>query len=230
MAYYCALIPGLIVSFVFCLKRRKGCTVENMIFKAASSLCYLITCAVATASNPDAHIYGALIVIGGAMGLVGDIALDLKGIYQQDESQYLKAGFAFFIVGHILYTAAVINSVMMKWWVVLLSVAAGLILGALGILGQDLLKVNYGKYKKIVFAYGAFLGLTAAVSLAACIITNFRKEYVLMMIGANMFMLSDAVLCGIFFGENKNKSSDIFINHIFYYAAQYLIAASVMFM
>lgn len=52
-------------------------------------------------SNSQAHTYGSLVIMGGALGLVGDILLDLKGIYKSEEKVYLKGGFIFFLIGHI---------------------------------------------------------------------------------------------------------------------------------
>ena len=79
MAYYIVLSIGLVVSLMFCIKRRKGFSVSNLMFKSVSSLCYLLTAAFALVMNSSANIYGSLIIFGGALGLVGDISLDLKG-------------------------------------------------------------------------------------------------------------------------------------------------------
>ena len=96
MAYYVVLPFGLIMSLVFCILRRKGFSLQNLILKSISSLCYLLTAVFALVSNPDAYVYGSLIIFGGALGLVGDILLDLKGLYKKDESTYLMGGFIFF--------------------------------------------------------------------------------------------------------------------------------------
>ena len=82
MMYYIVLPFGVILSLVFCWKRRLGYSVNNLIFKSVSSLCYLLTAVFALISNPQAHTYGSLVIMGGALGLVGDILLDLKGIYK----------------------------------------------------------------------------------------------------------------------------------------------------
>lgn len=47
MAYYIVLSIGLVVSLMFCIKRRKGFSVSNLMFKSVSSLCYLLTAAYA---------------------------------------------------------------------------------------------------------------------------------------------------------------------------------------
>ena len=43
-----------------------------------------------------------------------------------------------------------------------------------------------------------------------------------------LFIASDAVLSGIYFGKDKCVKSQILLNHILYYGAQYLIASSLV--
>lgn len=230
MWYYIVLAVGVAVSLVFCYERRLGFSVKNLLFKSVSSLCYLLTAVFALINNPDANSYGSLIIMGGALGLVGDICLDLKGVYKQDESTYLKAGFIFFLVGHIFYISAVLNTVKMKWYLILISAVISIIIGIGTVASANIMKVHYGAYRKIVAIYCSFLAMTTVVSLIAAITTGFQKGYVLLAIGAVSFLLSDAVLSNTFFGRGKDKGYHFFINHFLYYAGQYLIAASVMFM
>lgn len=230
MAYYIVLSLGLVVSLIFCIKRRKGYSVGNLMFKSVSSLCYLLTAVFALVSNSNAYVYGSLIIFGGALGLVGDIALDLKGIYKRDESTYLKGGFIFFLIGHIFYSAAIIYSIQMKWWIVLISVAISVVISIGNLATAKLTKVHFGAYRSIVLVYVAFLSLTMVLAIAAAIISDFRKNYVLLAIGAICFTLSDVILSSTFFGRGKDGSFYMFTNHFLYYAGQYLIAASVMFM
>lgn len=230
MAYYIVLSIGLVVSFIFCIQRRKGFSVSNLIFKSVSSLFFLLTGVFALLSNPDAYIYGSLIIFGGALGLVGDIALDLKGVYKQHESIYLKAGFIFFLIGHIFYSAAIIDSISMKWWIVLICVAISILFSAINIASANIMKVHYGAYRTIVFCYVIFLALTMVLAIATVILSKFEKKYVVLAAGAICFTLSDAVLSSTFFGRGKDGKFYLFINHFLYYAGQYLIAASVMFM
>lgn len=230
MAYYIVLPIGLIVSFIFCIQRRKGFSLTNLLFKSVSSLCFLLTAVFALLSNSSAYVYGSLIIFGGALGLVGDISLDLKGIYKKDESTYLRAGFIFFLVGHLFYSAAIINSVSMKWWIVAICLIISIIISILNIATAKISKVHFGAYRKIVFLYVIFLSLTMTLAIATVIISGFAKKYVLLAIGAVSFALSDVVLSSTFFGRGKDTGFYYFINHLLYYAGQYLIAASVMFM
>lgn len=229
MMYYIVLSVGVVVSLVFCYQRRLGFSIKNLLFKSVSSLCYLLTAVFALIDNVNARTYGSLIIMGGALGLVGDILLDLKGIYKNDERVYLKGGFIFFLVGHIFYIAAIVYSIKLKWWIVLLGAAVSAVIGVLTVLSANLMKVHYGAYRKIVAVYVAFLAMTTIMSATAMIVSSFEKGYVLMAVGSLLFLLSDAVLSNTFFGRGKDKKHHLFINHFLYYAGQYLIAASIMF-
>lgn len=230
MAYYIVLPMGLIVSMIFCILRRTGFSLRNLILKSVSSLCFLLTAVFALVSNEDARIYGSLIIFGGALGLVGDILLDLKGLYKQDESVYLRGGFIFFLVGHIFYSAAIIFQTQMKWYLILAGIICAFVVAILNNFSAKFMKVHFGAYRKIVFIYVVFLSITMLLSIIAAITSGFEKKYVLLAIGAICFTLSDAVLSSTFFGRGKDGSFYLFINHFLYYAGQYLIAASVLFM
>ena len=217
--YYVVLSVGVVISLIFCFNRSKGYSVNNLIFKSVSSLCYLLTAVFALITNYKAYTYGSLVIMGGALGLVGDILLDLKGIYKNEEKIYLKGGFIFFLIGHIFYFCAVIYSIKMKWYLVLIA----------AVVSVNLMKVHYGAYRRIVAVYVAFLAMTSVISIIAVFVTHFQKAYVIMAIGSVLFLLSDAVLSNTFFGRGKDKPIHLFVNHFLYYAGQYLIAASVMF-
>lgn len=229
MFYYIVLAVGVVVSFIFCYQRRLGFSLKNLLFKSISSLCFLLTAVFALIGNSSAYIYGSLIIMGGALGLVGDILLDLKGVYKQDEKTYLKGGFIFFLVGHIFYIGALIYSVKPKWWLVLIAAAVSILIGIGTVLSANLMKVHYGAYRRIVAIYVAFLAMTMLTSILCVFLTHFQKGYILMAIGAVLFLLSDVVLSNTFFGRGKDKKHHLFINHFLYYAGQYLIAASVLF-
>jgi uncharacterized membrane protein YhhN len=171
-----------------------------------------------------------LIIFGGALGLCGDIALDLKGLYKKDQSTYLKAGFIYFLVGHIFYSSAIVYTVKMKWWQVLISFGAAIIVSVFNMISAKITKVHFGAYRRIVFIYVVFLGLTMVLGIGAAILSGFQKKYILMAIGAILFALSDIILSSTYFGKDKDGKFYLFINHFLYYAGQYLIASSILFM
>lgn len=230
MVYYCTLGAGLVVSTVFLFSRSKGASVKNLFLKMISSLFFILTAVCAVILNPKSLIYGALLIMGGVLGLCGDIALDLKYVYKKDAHAYLISGFLFFLVGHIFYSSAVVWHSGLKWWVVLLCAAISLVIGVGNIIvGEKFLKLEFGRYKFIVFLYTAFLVMTTAVSLVSAIITH-EKSMILMTVGGILFLLSDAVLSNTYFGKDWDKPVYIFVNHLLYYAGQFFIASSILFL
>lgn len=230
MAYYIALPIGIIVSLAFCIKRADGFSMGNTIFKVVSSLCYIITAVFAMFSNPDMHLYAGLIIFGGVLGMLGDIFLDLKGVYPQDKKTYMYGGFISFLIGHIFYFSAIIyaSKMAVKWIVICVLISIAFSIGNLFI--SKILKQDFGEYKAIVTAYVIFLAMTMIVSIVAMFQSHFSKEYIVLAVGSVMFTLSDVILSGTYFGQNQDTKFHYFINHFTYYAAQYLIASSILFM
>lgn len=229
MLFYIVLAASAVVSLVFCYERRLGFSQKNVIFKAASSLCFILTGVLALIYNPGSHIYGSLVVMGAALGLFGDILLDLKGIYKKDEKYYLYGGFIAFLIGHIFYTTAIIKTAELKWYYVLaaagVSIAVSLANTAMG----RVMRLSFGRYRNIVTLYTAFLTMTLVCSVIASFTTSGQPGFIIMAVGALMFLLSDAVLANTFFGKGFDKPVHYFINHFLYYSGQLLIAASIMF-
>lgn len=229
MTYYIAVGIGVAVSLAFVFVRAGGNSVRNLIFKSVSSLFFMLSAVFAVIENyANAAQYGSLIIMGGALGLVGDILLDLKGVYKQDANNYLKGGFVFFSIGHLFYTAALIYFIKLEWWKVLICVAIAVAIGAGQIATANLMHVHFGKYRRIVFFYVCFLMMTNATAIFAAFATG-QKSMVLMAVGATLFTISDAILSNTYFGRGFEGSIWLFLNHFTYYAGQYLIASSVFF-
>lgn len=199
--------------------------------KATASFFFLLTALCAAAANPGHGVYAVLIVFGLALGLSGDIWLDLKWIYKADADKFLNAGFIAFMIGHLFYIGAVFASCG-KWTAlsVLLPVTASVIV-SLGniIISEKLMKLKFGKFRAIVGAYTFLLFMTFAVSFSAMILNSFAKQWILMSAGGLLFAFSDAVLSTMYFKEGGNTKANIIINHVSYYAAQFIIASSVLF-
>ena len=152
MTYYIAMGIGVAVSLAFVFVRSGGNSVRNLIFKSVSSLFFMLSAVFAVIENyTNAAQYGSLIIMGGALGLVGDILLDLKGVYKKDANNYLKGGFIFFLIGHVFYTAALIHFTKLDWWKVLISAGIAVAVGVAQIATANIMRVHFGKYRRIVF-------------------------------------------------------------------------------
>lgn len=229
MLFYITLIAASIVALVFSIVRAKGASVNNLYFKMISSLCFMLVAAVGTILNPDALVFGVLLIMGGALGFSGDVALDLKYVYIKDEHPHLIAGFLFFLVGHIFYNAAIIDFASMEWWRVLICCAISIVLSFITVQSGKLMQIEYGKYKLIALLYGLSLVMTTCTSVMAFIMTR-SKAMIILAVGAVMFLISDLILSTIYFKKDSVKPVPVCLNHIFYYGGQIVIAASVFYL
>lgn len=226
--FFVILTLGSITALIFCIRRAKGFSISNIMLKIASSLSFILTGVVALLCNPEQYAYGALIIFGGALGMCGDITLDLKGLHPASKDSYMLSGFIFFLIGHVFYEAALLYHTKMKLSVVLICLAACIVFSFLNLASAKITKYVFGKYTFIVWLYSIFLAFTTALSIAAMITTNFEKTYIIMTIGSLLFMLSDLILSGTYFGEGQDKPIHYFTNHFTYYAAQFLIMSSII--
>lgn len=227
--YSTVLVAGIAATLIFLLVRVKKGGLPGVIAKAIASVLFISTACAALAVNPAESAYGLLIVIGLTCGLLGDIWLDLKWVYVSDRDTYLYAGFYSFFTGHLFFLAAIYMSYDWTAVTLLVSVAAALIGAAGSIVMEKPMKMSYGKFKTTCFLYGFILMLVASSSVVAAFVTG-RTVWIVMSAGSVLFFLSDLVLSGTYFGEGKNTPVFIVMNHALYYAAQFTIASSVLFL
>ena len=173
-----------------------------------------------------------LIVIGLLLGMIGDIVLDLKVIYEGNDKYFLNAGMLSFFVGHICYISA------FSVWVnpiqrftsalsipVALLISAGIaILLTVGTLlsGKKMMGLSFGKFIYQTIAYTFILNMSMAYLL---VLSLFVANLWLAFVGLVLFLLSDIVLSLQYFGGKLSNKPLIAINHILYYAAQIIILA-----
>lgn len=229
MLFYITLAAASIVALVFSIVRAKGASVNYLYFKMISSLCFMLVAVVGTILNPAFSLFGVLIVMGGALGLSGDVALDLKYVYVKDQHPHLIAGFLFFLVGHVFYNAAIIDFSSMEWWRVLVCLAISIVLSFITVQSGKLMQIEYGRYKLIAFLYGTSLVMTTCTAVMAFVMTK-SVAMIVLAVGAVMFLISDLILSTIYFKKDSVKPVPVCLNHIFYYGGQIVIAASVFYL
>lgn len=170
----------------------------------------------------------ALALIGIALlcGMIGDMVLDLKVIYDNDKV-YLNSGMLSFGIGHISYFAAYTLLALDKGTNLLipLLVATGgaIVLTAGTILSSKTMKLDFGKYLWQTISYSFELTFMAVYSLMLAI---YGGSY-LVFVGFVVFFLSDIVLSFQYFGGKISSKPLIAINHILYYSAQIILLASL---
>lgn len=227
--YWALLIVGILATAVFLVLRVQRGGIAALYAKAVASLCFIATAIAATNENRLFLDFGSWMTFGLVFGLLGDVWLDLKWIYLQDKDSYLYSGFIFFLLGHVCFVTAVFKVGPYTPASLIVAFAAALVIALVAILMEKPLKMHYGKFKWIVFLYSFMLALTMTMSMTLAVITGFEKMWTVMSVGGLLFLLSDLVLSGMYFGEGKNTSFNVVLNHTLYYAAQFIMAATVLF-
>lgn len=229
--FTCTLLVGLISLGAFLFFRVKKTDVRSLMLKAITSVMFILT-GVFLATGKSS-LYAGLIVAGLVCGILGDIWLDMKFMYRQDEKFLTNAGFISFACGHFFYIAAIITGTAPSFKAISLlpSLAVAVIAGCAVYFGEKIMKLKYGSYKMISTLYGALLFFVTVLGLFSAIFSGIatNKHLIVFFIGGVLFVISDLILSGTYFGEGKNRPVDIITNHVSYYLAQFVIASSILF-
>ena len=223
---------GALMLVFYLIEKCKNYSLKGVLLKSVVSLLFLATALVAAGLNPD-HYLNVFIIGGLILGLLGDIWLDLKYVYPQDDKKYTYAGFIVFGVGHILYVAGMLIEFFnwTDWVYILIPLLGGLAFTALNLILEKPLKLQFKDLKLIVTIYAFLLALTPLTGLMLCIYTSFQVPSLIMLfIGGISFAVSDLVLSNTYFGEGHERPIDFILNYITYYGAQFLIAFSIFFL
>jgi hypothetical protein len=229
LVYWIALVLGIAATILFLVVRVRRGGLPGLFAKAVASVLFIATACAALAANMDQYRFGLLMVMGLTGGLLGDIWLDLKWVYVEDKDAYLYAGMYSFFTGHLFFITAIFMSYAWTPASLAISIVAALVGAAVSLLMEKPMKMDYGTFGPTCFLYGFILMMTTASSIVAAIATG-ETVWIVMSVGSVLFLLSDLVLTGTYFGKGKNTPAYVVINHALYYAAQFVIASSVLFL
>lgn len=191
-----------------------------VLFKGLASLAFVVLGIVCLKSNST---YSCLVITGLILGLFGDVLLNLRFVLKSKGDKVFLAGIAAFFSGHVMYLIAIVPYSK--------NIFIDIIIGV--ILTATLLAYIFKTMKvKIAFKiFGVFyLGIIIVMTCIAIdsAIFNTSIQLILFAIGAVAFTISDIVLIFNTF-SGKEKFSMRITNLSFYYAAQILIALTLMF-
>lgn len=227
------IVLGAICVALFLMEKIKKYSVKATLIKATASFLF-IALAAYTVFIKGGEQYGfhSFVICGLALGLMGDIWLDFKYVFKEQEKIFTYAGFICFAIGHVFYIAGMMCTLPypMFWYAYLTPFAFGALCGALVLLLEKPLKYKYGEYKPICLIYAILLFTTLGTAAYLAFFNGFSfAAYDMLFFGALLFAVSDLILCGTYFGEGKERPVDIISNGVTYYLAQYLIAFSLFF-
>ncbi len=232
--FFIALALGIVATIAFLVKRVKDGGVKAAMLKAFASTLFIATGVAATATviGAEKFSFALFVVMGLVMGLMGDIWLDLKWVYPETNDTYTFAGFGSFMIGHFFYLAGLFihYADFSKPLYIVIPAVIALLLGGGVVVLEKPMKMVYGKFKAITGVYGFVLGFMTFLSGSLALMHNFEEMTLnFMFVGGVLFLLSDLILSGTYFGEGKRRPVDIVTNHVAYYAAQFVIASAVLF-
>ena len=225
-----SIVIGVLLLLTYILVCCRNRNVLGLEVKSLVSVCYIVTAALSLLQRPENAKFGLLIIVGGVMGLLGDVYLDQKWIHLNHKEKYLILGFLNFGIGHIFYISASVTNAGLKLKNMIIPVVIALCISVFNIFLAKILDQDYGKFKWIVFAYCFILSLMMATAGAAYFKTK-ALAYLIYTIAGAFFLFSDVVLSEIYFtrGGKKVTVGRFIVNIVTYYIAQYLIAITTYF-
>lgn len=212
------IILGMILQGIFITVEHQKKYVLADVLKGAAAACF-VTIGIIGYLTKTTDSFGLKLMIGLIFGMIGDILLNLRFVVAEDKGQKVfLLGIVSFLVGHILYLAALIPLTNHTAACVCIGaiLAAALLTYIFKTMDVKLAFKIFG-----VFYLGAVIIMTVTAIDVALVSKTLRSiEYA---IGAFLFMLSDIVLIFNTF-SGKTKFSMRITNLSLYYIGQIMIA------
>lgn len=212
-----------IFALLFIVVRTVKGGIPAFILKTLASFAF-VTSGVVGLGLTNANAWASiLIVVGLLLGMVGDMILELKVIYPDQDKYYLNAGMASFFLGHICYISAftILAGDMNFLMPVLVALGgSGLLTTVTLLFGKKMMGLNFGKYILQTIGYTFILNFALVYTMVLAIVGS---GIWLTVIGLALFLLSDIVLSFQYFGGKIKNKPFIAINHTLYYMAQILL-------
>ena len=239
MVYWILIVCAAIALVAFVREKIKGYSLKATVIKSVVSalfvavgVCGLHASTVGGGGNEVGNPVGVIIVMGLVCGLLGDIWLDLKYVFPEQDQLFTYAGFAAFGVGHVLYIAGMLVRFYPPGGMayVIVPIVLGILMSVVNAALEKPMKLDYGPLKPVVIAYGVLLFSTLLLSGSLAFSFGWQEPALnLLFAGAILFTISDLVLSGTYFGTGHERPIDFALNYFTYYPAQFLIATALMF-
>lgn len=220
MSYAFLAYIGLLVQIIFIYVEQQKKYVPAVILKGTASLFFVVLgfLGLSIATLPT---FAKVVVAGLVFGLVGDVCLNLRFVLEKTGKKIFLGGILAFLIGHILYLAALIPLAEKVWvWLIVgVFVAAALLYWILSSVEAE------KAFKIFGVVYIGAVVLMTAVSVGV-FRTRGTGGSLLYMIGAVLFTASDIILIFNTFTKD-GKAWMRPANLLLYYLGQLLIAFSI---
>ncbi len=236
MLCYILCAVGAVLLVWYICEKIKARSLKAVFVKSAVSALFLAVGACGwylSSRSGSLSPTGIFVLLGLLCGLLGDLWLDLKFVFPEQDDPFTYVGMAAFGVGHILYIIALLLRFYPKGkpLYVIVPIVLAVAASAVNLLLEKPMRLRYGKMKPVVFTYGVLLFSALAISGSLAICCGWREPALnLFFAGMILFAVSDVILSGTYWGEGKDRPIDLALNYLTYYPAQYLIAVSLLFM
>lgn len=190
--------------------------------KGAAALCF-VTLAAVLFSGSENRAYAKLLLVGLILGLCGDELLALRFVVPRFHDLFFAVGAGTFAAGHFFYMKALydLTEIRLEYLLplLLLAVAAANLYGKKHGSNAGPLQFAAVGYMVLVIFMGTF-SVTAFLTSPCLGLLMFA-------LGGVCFGCSDNILFAYCYGRKRTWDMNILV-HITYYAAQLLIAWSIL--
>ena len=232
---FAAIVLEVIFVPIFLKNEWPNRSYRSLSYKQLCSALFLVVglCAIFHAKNYSAYSW---LVLGALVGsFIGDALLHYEAIIKK--KQFFLYGMIAFALSHILYLAAYAIAFSrlfpgqspVAWYEILILI---LVLAAAALLMKPL-QVEAGKLKIPMALYTAILAamvIHACYLAISCVRAGFPLRFSILFLlggGALLFAISDGTLALLNFTDRKKYSLRC-LNIITYYAAQCMLAATIL--
>lgn len=214
---------GLAVDIWFIKTEYAGKMGKATVLKGLASLFFVLLGVACYGQMPTT--FGKLILIGLILGMIGDVFLNLRNLYEGGKSAKVFAvGILAFLSGHFLYIAALIG---LNKAIVLPALIMAAVLSVLAI--PPLMKrITAPSMGLKIFGYVYLVIVIAMFSFAAVmlVVSGGRIMNWVFAVGAFLFLISDFIM--IYYSFGKKIKPLRAINLLSYYVGQLLIAICII--
>ncbi len=190
--------------------------------KGAAALCFVLL-AMLLIPGCGNRAYAKLLLTGLVLGLCGDELLALRFIVPRFHDLFFAAGAGVFGVGHFFYMKALYDLVGIRLEYLLPAFLLGLVLAY--IYGRKH-RSNAGELQFAAVGYMVLVIFMGAFSISA-FLSAPGLGLLMFALGGVCFGCSDNILLAYCYGNRRTWDMNILV-HITYYAAQLLIAWSIL--
>lgn len=224
-AMYAVLIAaGLAIDIWFIATEYAGRMLRATVLKGLASLMFVLLGLLCYRSSPTP--FGRLIVIGLILGMIGDVLLNMRNLYEGRKSMMVfAAGILAFLSGHFLYIAALLRrggpGILLTALILTAVIAAASV--------PPLMKRITAPSKGLkIFGY---VYLVIVIAMSSCAAALLRADggtalSAVFTAGGALFMISDFIMIYYSFGRKIKPLRAV--NLLSYYVGQLLIALCIL--